>query len=326
MSTILVFVEQRGGAIKKAAFEALAAARQLADAGGAKVAAVIAGSGVGALAAEAAQHGADTVYVADHADLANYSTEGYALALQKAFEQAAPGLVVASATAMGRDLGPRVAARLNLAYMADVTELSFAGGKAAAVRPMFAGKALARISAADGAVALATLRPNVFRPGAPQAGRTATTVNLDLAGLTIRAKVTAVRAEAAGKIELTEADVVVAGGRGVKGPENFPLLQALADAFGGALGASRAVVDSGWIDHSHQVGQTGKTVSPGLYIACGISGAIQHLAGMSSSKIIVAVNKDPEAPIFKVADLGLVGDLLEIAPKLTAEVRRIRGV
>lgn len=326
MSTILVFTEQRGGQMKKAAYEALATARRLADAAGGRVVAVMAGSGLGELAAEAARHGADLVCTADHAELAHYSTEGYALAIQRAFEKTAPELVLASATAMGKDLAPRVAARLGLAYLADVTEVAHAGGRTTAVRPMYAGKALAQMSAAQGSVALVTLRPNVFRPGTPDASRTAAVEALDLTGLTIRARVAEVRTEAAGKVELTEADVVVAGGRGIKGPEHFPMLQDLADAFGGALGASRAVVDAGWIDHSHQVGQTGKTVSPGLYVACGVSGAIQHLAGMSSSKLIVAINKDPEAPIFKVADLGVVADVFDIVPKLTAEVRRVRGL
>jgi electron transfer flavoprotein alpha subunit len=324
MSHILVIAEQRGGSLKKAAQEALSEARRLADAGGGKVRAVIAGSGIAGLAAEAARFGADHVLLADHGDLADYSTEGYALAAQRAFEKTAPSLVLMGATAMGKDLAPRLAARLKLAYLADVIEMSGAGAGLTAIRPMYAGKVRATVAPSGGAVPLVTLRPNVFRP-APVDGRTATTEPLDMAGLVIRARVVETKSEAGGEIELTEADVIVSGGRGIKGPENFPLIKELADAFGGALGASRAVVDAGWIDHAHQVGQTGKTVSPGLYVACGISGAIQHLAGMSSSKVIVAINKDAEAPIFKVADIGLVGDVFDIVPKLTAEVKRLRA-
>jgi electron transfer flavoprotein alpha subunit len=324
MKTILVFAEQRGGALRKAAFEALSEARRMAGDGG-RVAAVIAGADVSSLAAEAARYGADVVYLADHADLKHYSTEGYALALQKAFAAASPNLVLLSATAMGKDLAPRLAARLSLALLPDVVELVADGDSVRAVRPQFAGKVRVTVQPAPGVTPLVTLRPNVFRPAAPDAARTAPVEAVDLAGLAPRARVTEVRAEAAGKIELTEADVIVSGGRGLKGPENFPLLAELADAFGGALGASRAVVDAGWIDHAHQVGQTGKTVSPGLYVAAGISGAIQHLAGMSSSKVIVAINKDADAPIFKVADIGLVGDLFDIVPKLTAEVKRLRS-
>ncbi|HEX7878428.1 MAG TPA: electron transfer flavoprotein subunit alpha/FixB family protein [Candidatus Eisenbacteria bacterium] len=324
MSHILVVAEQRGGSLRKAAQEALSHARRLADASAGRVTAVIAGSGIAGLSTEAARFGADHVLLADHADLANYSTEGYALAAQRAFEKTSPTLVLMGASSMGKDLAPRLAARLRLAYLADVVEMSGTGADVTAVRPMYAGKIRATVAPAGGVVPLVTIRPNVFRP-APADGRTATTEAIDMSGLAIRARVVETKSEAGGQIELTEADVVVSGGRGIKGPENFPLIRELADAFGGALGASRAVVDAGWIDHAHQVGQTGKTVSPGLYVACGISGAIQHLAGMSSSRIIVAINKDAEAPIFKVADIGVVGDVFDIVPKLTAEVKRIRS-
>jgi electron transfer flavoprotein alpha subunit len=325
MNTILVFAEQRGGQLRKAAYEAISEGRRIADATGAKVAALVAGKGVAGLAVEAARYGADVVLVADHPDLEFYTTQGYALALQRAFEKTSPQAVLLGATAMGKDLGPRVAARLGLAYLADVVELSFEGDRARAIRPMYAGKIRATVSSAPGAVPLVAIRPNVFRPSPPVDSRTAATETLDMGGLASGARVTKIEEHSGGKVELTEADVIVAGGRGIKGPENFPMIQELADAFGGALGATRAVVDAGWIDHSFQVGQTGKTVSPGLYIACGISGAIQHLAGMGSSKVIVAINKDPEAPIFKVADLGLVGDVFDIVPKLTAEVKKIRS-
>jgi electron transfer flavoprotein alpha subunit len=325
MTTVLVFAEQRAGAFRKAAYEALAVGRSTADASSAKLAVLIIGSGIAGLAVEAGRHGADTVCVADHADLLNYSPEGYAAAFAKAYETVSPGAVILAATAMGKDLAPRVAARFNMALLSDVVELSFENDRARGIRPMYAAKVQATVTSAPGAVPIVTIRPNIFRASPPVEGRTAAVQNLEIGALNLKAKVREMHVESGGKVELTEADVVVSGGRGIKGPENFPMLQDLADALGGALGASRAVVDAGWIDHSFQVGQTGKTVSPGLYVAAGISGAIQHLAGMSSSKLIVAINKDPEAPIFKVADLGIVGDVFEIVPRLAAEVRKVRG-
>jgi electron transfer flavoprotein alpha subunit len=320
---VLVFAEQRDGALKKGSLEALSEGRRLANALGTTLAAVIVGAGVEGLAAEAAHYGADAVYVADNPALAKYSTDGYAKAFAEAITAAQPTVILASASAMGRDLAPRVAARLDIGLASDVTETHVEGGKLAVVRPMYAGKAFARVEFRR-APAFATLRPNVFPVAAPDAGRTAQAT--PIGGVVVEARhaqVTDILAAAKGKIELTEANVIVSGGRGIKGPENYYLIQNLADALGGAAGASRAVVDAGWVDHSHQVGQTGKTVSPSLYIACGISGAIQHLAGMSSSKFIVAINKDAEAPIFKLADYGIVGDLFEVVPKLTEQAKAL---
>ncbi len=322
---VLVFAEQRDGAFKKGTLEAISEGRRIANQLGTNLSAVVVGSGVAGLAGEAASYGADVVYVADSAALANYSTDGYAKAFADAVADAQPAVILASASSMGRDLAPRVAARLDIGLASDITETKVEGGKLSAVRPMYAGKAFATVEF-NRAPAFVTLRPNVFPIAAPEAGRTPEVKNLG--GVVVdgpQAKVTDILAAAKGKIELTEASVVVSGGRGIKGPENYHLIQSLADAFGGAAGASRAVVDAGWVDHSHQVGQTGKTVSPSLYIACGISGAIQHLAGMSSSKFIVAINKDPEAPIFKIADYGIVGDLFEVVPKLTEQARALRS-
>lgn len=321
---VLVFAEQRDGAFKKATYEALSEGRRTADKLGQPMRAVVIGANIGHLATEAAHYGADTVYVADVAPLAKYSTDGYAKVLVEAIQAAQPAVVLAAATAMGKDLMPRVTARLDVGLASDVTETHVTDGVFSVVRPVYAGKAFATV-AFRRTPAVATLRPNVFPAAAPDTGRTAETVSI---GATIvdalQAKVTDILAAAKGKIELTEASIVVSGGRGIKGPENYYLIQDLADALGGAAGASRAVVDAGWVDHSRQVGQTGKTVSPTLYIACGISGAIQHLAGMSSSKFIVAINKDPEAPIFKIADYGIVGDLFEVVPRLTEQVKRMR--
>jgi electron transfer flavoprotein alpha subunit len=227
---------------------------------------------------------------------------------------------------MGRDFLPRTAAALKVGLAQECTEAALVDGLLECIRPIYAGKALARVRLTM-VPAMATLRPNVFSPAEPDESRSAEAVEFapELTPEKVRGQVAGIQAGEGQKIELTEADVIVSGGRGMKGPENFPIVQELADVLGGALGASRAAVDAGWIDHQHQVGQTGKTVSPTLYVACGISGAIQHLAGMSSSKFIVAVNKDPEAPIFGVADFGIVGDLFEVVPKLTEEVKKAKS-
>ncbi len=223
---------------------------------------------------------------------------------------------------MAKDLIPRVAAQFNSPCLTDVMELTTDGAKLIAIKPVYSGKAVAKFEF-ESEMAFLTLRPNVFASSAEES--TPAIEKLSLAPINIRAKVVETHAAEGSKKELTETPVIVSGGRGIKGPENWAVLQSLCDVLGAALGASRAVVDAGWIDHQHQVGQTGKTVSPQLYIACGISGAIQHLAGMSTSKVIVAINKDPEAPIFKIATYGLVGDCLEIIPKLTEEFRRLKA-
>ncbi len=321
---VLVFIEERQGAIKKSSLEALATARRLADGLGEVVTAVCVGPGE--FPPELAQQGADLVVRARHELLDVYSTEGFTAALAQLSSRKKPRVILGSATALGRDLLPRVAARLRVGLAQDCTEARLVGSELECVRPVYAGKALSRVRFTL-SPAVATLRPNVFALNTPGMARSAENEDFtpDITPDGIRAKVVGLQGSAGEKVELTEAGVVVSGGRGLKGPENFPLIQALADALGGAMGASRAAVDAGWIDHQHQVGQTGKTVSPTLYIACGISGAIQHLAGMSSSKYIVAINKDPEAPIFKLADYGIVGDLFAIVPALTEEVKKLKS-
>jgi len=221
-------------------------------------------------------------------------------------------------------VAPRVAARVGAGLVSDVVKLEVKDGKLEARRPVYAGKALATVRW-EGEPQMATLRPNVFALGTPEASRPFETVTGTADVSTRRARVQSVQAAGAGKVELTEAQIIVSGGRGLKGPENFHLVEELASALGAAVGASRAVVDAGWVDHQMQVGQTGKTVSPTLYVAAGISGAIQHLAGMSSSKVIVAINKDADAPIFKVADYGIVGDVFEVLPKLSAAAKELRS-
>jgi electron transfer flavoprotein alpha subunit len=227
-----------------------------------------------------------------------------------------------AATALGRDLSGRVAARLGWGCLADVTKLGLDGGSLTAIRPVYSGKAFATLEG-GAKPTVVTLRPNVF--AAEAAGGAAEVEPLPAIPGDIRAVVTEILAKEGGELDVAEANVIVTGGRGIKGPENFALIRDLAGLLGAAVGASRAVVDAGWIEHSHQVGQTGKVVSPSLYIACGVSGAIQHLAGMSSSKIIVAINKDAEAPIFKVADYGIVGDLFQVVPALIEEVRKLKA-
>jgi electron transfer flavoprotein alpha subunit len=319
MATILTFAEQRDGKLRRASLEVLSEARRLAGPLGATVTAVLIGPGSESLSGELAAYGADRVQVFDDPAFGAYATEAYARALAQAIADAKPSVVLVPFTATGKDLAPRVAARVGAGLASDCVGLSVSGGRLVARRPLYAGKAFSTVEWA-GEPQMATLRPNVFPLGAKDEARK-TDVVKGTVDTSSRARVTAVRATAQGKVQLTEAQVIVSGGRGLKGPENFPLVEALAESLGAAVGASRAVVDAGWVDHQMQVGQTGKTVSPSLYVACGISGAIQHLAGMSSSKVIVAINKDADAPIFKVADYGILGDVFEILPMLTEAAR-----
>ncbi len=321
---VLVFVEVRQGAIKKSSLEAVGAARAIADSLGEPVTTVTIGDHDAKVLARA---GADQTVALTHDLLDFYSTEGYTDAISQVTDEVQPRAILGAATAMGRDLLPRVAARLRVALAQDCIGIEIATeGKLECTRPIFAGKAFEKVQLTR-TPAMATLRPNVFSPCAEDTARTAEAIPFtpNIAEERIRARVTGTEASTGLKLELTEANIVVSGGRGLKAPENFAVVADLADALGGALGASRAAVDAGWIDHRHQVGQTGKTVSPTLYVACGISGAIQHLAGMSSSKYIVAINKDPEAPIFKLADFGIVGDLFTVVPALAQEVRKIKS-
>ena len=325
-STVLVFAERRDGEIKRPALEALGVARRLAGDGRVDVLAI--GPGAAACADRVAPYGADRLLAveAEHGEL--YAPELYAAAVAEAAKRSGAAVVLMAATAMGKDVAARAAARLGTACASDLIEVELDGDLLRGKRPVYSGKAVARISMPGARPAVATLRPNVFPLLEPDAGRTAEVEScaapLDPAQLRVRT----VRVEHPEQQELdvAEASIIVSGGRGLKEPENFALVRELAQALGGAVGASRAVVDAGWIAHAHQVGQTGKVVSPKLYIACGISSAVQHLAGMSSSKVIVAINKDPDAPIFKIADYGVVGDLFEVLPPLTEAVRKLKAV
>jgi electron transfer flavoprotein alpha subunit len=320
---IAVFLEARDGKIKKSSLETLSEAGRLADKLGVETAGVLVGSAVADLAPEASALGADKIYVIENKSLAAYSSQAYALALAGFAAAEKPAALFFAATAMGKDLAPRVAARLGVGLASDCIKVAVKGDRFEYTRPIYAGKAFLSVSLTS-TPQLATLRPNTFplaEPG-PRAGEVIKQ-DIPIPEGAARGRVVEILREESGEIDVTEADVVVSGGRGLKGPENFGLLHDLAAVFPrAAVGASRSAVDSGWIGHQHQVGQTGKTVSPNLYVAVGISGAIQHLAGMSSSKVIVAVNKDPEAPIFKVADFGIVGDLFEVLPKLREELKK----
>ncbi len=313
---ILVIIEVRDGKIKKASLEALSEARRQ----GGEISACLIGDAVAALAPELAAYGAATVYTAEDPRLKLYAPRGFTRAAAAAAEKSGAEWIFLAGTSLGRDLAPRIAARLGIAAVPDVVAITGENFR----RPCYSGKAFQTVQAA-GQAAL-TLRPNVFpaaKADAPAAGA------VQPLGVTFDEKdfasgATSLHIPEKAELDVAEADIIVSGGRGLKAPENFSLIRDLAHAVGGAVGASRAVVDAGWIDHQHQVGQTGKVVSPSLYIACGISGAIQHLAGMSSSKVIVAVNKDADAPIFKVADYGIVGDLFAVLPPLTAAIKKLK--
>jgi electron transfer flavoprotein alpha subunit len=323
VGVILTFAEQRDGKLRRASLETVSEARRLAGPLAASVTTVVIGPGSEALAAELTAQGADRVVVFDDPAFGSYATESYARALAQATSEAKPSVVLVPFTAMGKDLAPRVAAKMGAGLASDCVALEVKDGRLVARRPMYAGKAYATVEWA-GEPQMATLRPNVFPLGPKDAGRPVDMVR-GASDASTRAKVTGVSATSQGKIQLSEAQIIVSGGRGLKGPENFHLVESLAEALGAAVGASRAIVDAGWVDHQLQVGQTGRTVSPLLYVACGISGAIQHLAGMSSSKYIVAINKDKDAPIFKVADYGIVGDLFEVLPRLTEAAKAHRA-
>jgi electron transfer flavoprotein alpha subunit len=317
-NNVLVIAEQRDGVLKKVTFEMLGVGTELATKLGGSVAAVVLGSDLGNLPDSLAGAGAAKVYVADDPALAVYSSEGYSHTLAALAEKLEPAILLIGATAMGTDLGPRLAARLGVGLAPDCISFEIDDGRLVATRPIFAGKALAKVKL-NGNPQIASLRPNVLAAPEPVAGTTAAVEPVEVVAGEVRAKVVDIIGAGEGEIDVAEADIIVSGGRGVGGAEGFAPVRSLAKTLRAAVGASRAAVDAGWIEHSHQVGQTGKTVTPNLYVACGISGAIQHLAGMKTSKVIVAVNKDPEAPIFKVANYGIVGDLFEVAPLLEKE-------
>lgn len=319
---VWIVAEVRDGAYRKVSFEIASAARKLADELGDEVCAVLCGSGIEGKAAELGKYGVDKVYVADNAALEPYTTDAHAAAVAKIVKEKDPAILLLGASVQGKDLSARLVGKLANGLATDCTALKIEGGKLVAVRPMYAGKCFGEV-AFEAAPAMATLRPNVFPIVENAKAGAVEKYDPALDAGQMKTKVAEIAKDTSGKIELTEANIIVSGGRGMKGPENFPLLEELAKVLGAAVGASRAAVDAGWRPATDQVGQTGKTVSPNLYIACGISGAIQHLAGMSSSKFIVAINKDPEAPIFQRADYGIVDDLFKVVPEITAAAKKL---
>lgn len=317
--TVLVIAEQIEGAFRKVTFEALGIGKLLADQLGGQLQAVVMGSGIESAAAQLGQYGAAGILVADDAGLAEYTSDAYTQVAAEAIKKVQPALVIVGATTLGKELAARLSARLDAALATDCIDLKVDGDQIVATRSLYGGKILADM-ALIGQPVIAAVRPNTF--AANQAEAAGDIEKLAVAVGEVRTQIIGKQLES-GKVDLTEAEVVVSGGRGMGGGD-YSALEALAATLGGAVGASRSAVDEGWRSPSDQVGQTGKTVSPNLYIACGISGAIQHLAGMSSSKVIVAINKDPEAPIFSKADYGLVGDLFEVVPALTEEIKKLK--
>lgn len=321
---ILVYIEVREGKVKKSSLEVLSEAKRCANELGQEVFAVLVGHGLESLAPMVSQYGAKKVIVLDNPLLSSYSPSGYAHALAGLCQELAPEGIFFTATSMGKDLAPRLAAQLGVSLASDCIQTTVKDGNLEMKRPIYAGKAFATFRFKSSPI-MATLRPNVFPLDTPVDGQgDAEKRDVAVPEDQVRDRVDEVLKEEGADLDVTEAEIIVAGGRGLKGSENFDMLRELTEILPhSAVGASRSAVDAGWIDHQHQVGQTGKTVSPNLYMAFGISGAIQHLAGMSSSKVIVAVNKDAEAPILKVADFGIVGDLFQILPPLKEELKKV---
>ncbi len=317
---ILAVLEQREGKLKKISFEVSKAASEIAEKLGGEVEAVVIGNEIEGVE-NVGGYGISKVTVYKNAELDKYSSSAYKDILAEHINNSGNDIIFFGNTAMGKDLAPRVAVKVNAGIAMDCTALEIEGGEIIATRPVYAGKALIDVKLTS-EKKIFTLRPNVFNPGEPSDAKAEIEVK-EVANPNLSERVVELK-KSEGKLDVAEASIIVSGGRGMKGPEHFHLVEELADLLGAAVGASRAVVDAGWRPHSEQVGQTGKTVSPNLYIALGISGAIQHLAGMRSSKYIVAVNKDPDAPIFQVADYGITGDVFEVVPAMIEEIKKLK--
>jgi electron transfer flavoprotein alpha subunit len=320
---ILVYIEQRENKVKKSSLEALSAAKDLSGKLSAEVVALIIGGDVTSSAGELAKYGAGKILSAQDPKLEKYSSSAYSKVIAEAVKKENADLVIISATSLGKDLAPRIAAKAEAGLCVDCTSINVDSAEIIATRPVYAGKALIDVKTKSN-IKVYSLRPNVFPVKETGGIGTVEEFKPELTEPDFIAFVKEI-ALTSGKKDVAEADIIVTGGRGMKGPEHFNLIEELADLLGAAVGATRSVVDAGWRPHSEQVGQTGKTVSPTLYIACGVSGAIQHLAGMSSSKYIVAVNKDKDAPIFQYSDYGIVGDVFEILPELIKELKVYLG-
>jgi electron transfer flavoprotein alpha subunit len=317
---ILAITEQVDGFFKNISFEVVSAGRKIADNTGGPLTAAVMGAGVGTIAGQTAEYGADRILVADHEGLKDGLSDACTQAAAQLVAASDPAVVVIGATSLGRDIAARLSARLNAPLAMDCVDVRVDGGQIVVTRPMYGGKVLADVSV-SGSPAIVAIRPRAMEAVAAQGAGEVEAVDIDLSGTAL----TLVEKNMeTGKIELTEADVVVTGGRGMGG-DDFAVVEALAKVLDGAVGASRSAVDEGWRPVSDQVGQTGKVVAPNLYIACGVSGAIQHLAGMASSRVVVAINKDAEAPIFSKCDFGIVGDLFDVVPAVSAEIEKLKG-
>jgi electron transfer flavoprotein alpha subunit len=318
---VVVLGEVRDGSLRNVSFEAIAAAKTVAEGG--EVVGVLVGDSVSALSTELIHYGADRVVVVEDEKLKLYTSDGYAQALLAVLDQEKPEGLVLGHTSLGKDLSPRIAGKLASGLISDATAVEVAGGNVVFTRPIYSGKAFEKKIVTDGLI-FATVRPNNIAPLQKDESRSGEVAALSVEIKDLRAIIKEVVRKASEGVDLSEAKVVISGGRGVKSADGFQPLKELAAVLGGAVGASRGACDADYCDYSLQIGQTGKVVTPDLYIACGISGAIQHLAGMSNSKVIVAINKDPEANIFKVADYGIVGDLFEVVPLLTEEFKKLK--
>lgn len=317
---VIVLGEIRDGELRNVSFEGIAAAKTVAEGG--EVVAVLLGESVGSLAQELIQYGADRTVVVENPKLASYTPDGFSQAILAVVEQEQPDAIIFGHTALGKDLSPKVASKLGSGLISDAVAIEATGGNVVFTRPIYSGKAFEKKIVTDGLI-FASIRPNNIAPLEKDASRTGEVSSISVEIKDLRTIIREVAKKAIQGVDLTEAKVIISGGRGVKSEEGFKPLQELAEVLGGAVGASRGACDAEYCDYSLQIGQTGKVVTPDLYIACGISGAIQHLAGMSNSKVVVAINKDPEANIFKVADYGIVGDLFEVVPMLTEEIKNL---
>ncbi|PEF77256.1 electron transfer flavoprotein subunit alpha [Bacillus pseudomycoides] len=318
---VLVMGEVRDGSLRNVSFEAVAAAKTIAEGG--EVVGLLVGESVVSFANELIHYGADRVVTVENDKLKSYTSDGYAQAFLAVYGEEKPEGIVFGHTALGKDLSPKLAAKLEAGLVSDVTALEVTGGNVVFTRPIYSGKAFEKKVVTDG-ILFATVRPNNITPLEKDEARTGDVSSITVDVKDLRTIIQDVVRKTAEGVDLSEAKVIIAGGRGVKSEDGFKPLKELADVLGGAVGASRGACDAEYCDYSLQIGQTGKVVTPDLYIACGISGAIQHLAGMSNSKVIVAINKDPEASIFKVADYGIVGDLFEVVPLLTEEFKKLK--
>lgn len=328
MAGIWVYAEHKDGKVKKVTFEILNEAKKLAQKKGEPLCAILIGSRVEGMAAAVGSHGAEKVYCVEADSLGTYTTGGFTKALCDLVQQEKPSIILFGASINGKDLSARVAGRLGVGLATDCTGIGFGdGGRLQVHRPMFSGKVYANVVFSDATPQMASIRPNVLMAAAPDAARKPEVAKIaaSVKPEDIMVTVKEVIKTGGEKPDLTEAEIIVSGGRGMKGPENYKILEELADVLGGVVGASRSAVDAGWRPQSDQVGQSGKVVTPNLYIAAGISGAIQHLAGMGTSKVIVAINKDPEAPIFKKADYGVVDDLFKVVPAFTEECKKLKA-